>query len=99
MAGSAVAFWPGGNVIPEIIALAFSCAGSLPHVCARVRVLAQVLYLCHAHGVMLMVISAASGRRRGRSAGGVRTILLLWDRRSAPKRPPHRLGLSTNRGN
>lgn len=38
MVRSAMAFWPGGNVIPEIIALAFSRAGSLPHVCVRVSV-------------------------------------------------------------
>lgn len=38
MIGSAVAFWPGGNVIPGIIALAFSCAGSLPYVCVCVCV-------------------------------------------------------------
>lgn len=66
--GSAVAFWPGGNVIPGIIALAFSLAGPFPYVYVCVASLRRFLY--HAH--VVVVIHAASGQRRSRSMGGVR---------------------------
>lgn len=54
MVGSAMAFWPGGNVIPEIIALAFSRAGSLPHVCVCVC-------LCPCSGLPSLPCSCGDG--------------------------------------
>lgn len=102
MIGSAVAFWPGGNLIPGIIALAFSCAGSLPHVCLCVCVYA---YVCVSSLRPLSISGSCGGgdpccfRAATRSVSGRRPYsLALFGGRSAPKITPHRLGLLTNRG-
>lgn len=99
MAGSAVAFWPGGNVIPEIIALAFYRAGSLPHVfsCA-----------CPCPGPLSLPCSCGDGDGdqccfwAGDAVGQWEAFVLSCSFGTAvqlPKKSPHRLGLSTNRGN